>query len=73
MQECFLDCTGLKCPMPIVKISLVMKGLTAGEKLHVQATDPAFRADLEAWVRRVGHRLLEYRAGTPQQAVLEKV
>jgi len=73
MEEHSLDCCGLKCPMPIVRISLAMKGLAVGQRLRVQATDPAFRADLEAWVRRLGHRLLEYREGTPQQALIEKL
>jgi len=73
MEDHFLDCRGLRCPMPIVRISLAMKTAAVGEKLRVQATDPAFRADIEAWVRRTGHRLLEYKEGTPQQAVIEKV
>ena len=58
--------------MPIVRISQSIKTMEPGERLHVEASDPAFRADLEAWARRVGHVLVEYRDGAVQQAVIEK-
>ena len=59
--------------MPIVKISQAMKTMARGDSLLVQASDPAFKADLEAWVRRLGHRLLEFHDGPTQQAVIEKL
>ena len=40
------DCKGLQCPMPIVKISKVIKTIQAGDKLIVEATDPAFHPDV---------------------------
>jgi len=43
-----LDCRGLNCPMPIVKISRAMKGLVPGDMLTVMASDPSFGADIEA-------------------------
>jgi len=45
-----LDCTGLNCPMPIVRLSQAMRGIESGAKIVIEANDPAFRADLEAWV-----------------------
>ena len=57
MQEHFLDCRGLQCPLPIVRVSLAMKSLSVSEGLRVQATDSAFQADVAAWVRRLGYRL----------------
>jgi TusA-related sulfurtransferase len=59
--------------MPVVKISQTVKALAGGDVLRVEATDPAFRADVEAWVRCMGHRLLEFHDGPVQQAVIEKV
>lgn len=44
--------------MPIVRISQAMNGLEAGEVLKVQADDPAFRADVEAWAQMTGNELL---------------
>jgi TusA-related sulfurtransferase len=57
MEENSLDCRGLKCPMPVTIISLAMKGLGVGQRLRVQATDSAFRADrLEELSRGPSHR-----------------
>ena len=72
MADHNLDCKGLRCPMPIVRISQAVKELKTGERLHIEATDPAFRADLEAWTRRMGHLLLEFQPGAVQRAVIEK-
>lgn len=59
-----LDCKGLNCPMPIVRLSQAMRRLTAGEVIVIEADDPAFRADLEAWVRRFGHVIETFDAVT---------
>jgi TusA-related sulfurtransferase len=34
-----------------------MKELTTGDTLTVTASDPSFQADVEAWVRKMGHHL----------------
>ncbi len=67
-----LDVTGLSCPIPIVRISKAIKGISSGETLAVEADDPAFRPDLEAWVRKTGNRLVEFTDGDVQRAVVEK-
>ncbi len=72
MPEMVLDCRQLRCPMPIVRISQAFKNMARGDRLRVEASDPAFRADLEAWLRRMGHRLLEFHDGPSQRAVIEK-
>lgn len=68
-----LDCTGLSCPMPIVKISRAMKEMPVGDILIVQASDPSFQSDIEAWVRKMGHTIIEFQeeAGV-QRATIEK-
>lgn len=74
MPTVTLDCRNLRCPMPIVRISQAVKTMACGERLVVAANDPAFQADLEAWVRRLGHRLVEFHNGpVEQQAVIEKL
>lgn len=73
MPPVTLDCRNLRCPMPIVRISQTMKSMACGERLLVEASDPAFQADLEAWVRRLGHRLVEFHDGPVQQAAIEKL
>lgn len=67
-----LDCTGMNCPMPIVRLSQAMRALESGTKLVIEADDPAFRADLEAWVRRFGHTLLAFDEGTISRATVLK-
>jgi tRNA 2-thiouridine synthesizing protein A len=73
MADVQLDCQGLNCPMPIVRISQTMKTMHAGQTLEVTANDPAFSADVHAWVAKMGHELLTLEAGGVQRAVIRKV
>jgi tRNA 2-thiouridine synthesizing protein A len=64
-----LDCFGLLCPMPIIKIAEKIKDLAPGQILEISATDEGIRTDLPAWCKRTGHEFLgveekngEYRA-----------
>ena len=72
MSETRLDCKGLQCPMPIVKISKMIKTMNSGDTLIVEATDPAFKPDLQAWSRKTGHRLLEFTDGDVRKAIIQK-
>ena len=45
-----LDCKGQRCPKPIIQISRKMRELAVGDTLEVEADDPAFQPDLEAWL-----------------------
>ena len=58
MADVQLDCQGLNCPMPIVRVGQTMKTMHAGQTLEVTANDPAFSADVRAWVTKTGHELL---------------
>ena len=53
-----LDCSGLACPGPIMKLSEKMKTLTAGDEVVVHVSDPGFASDAPAWARRNGHQLV---------------
>jgi tRNA 2-thiouridine synthesizing protein A len=57
-EDQILDCSGLLCPMPIVKTSKAMKELEAGQILKVIATDAGFPPDIEAWSRQTGNEIL---------------
>lgn len=73
MPDQELDCKGLNCPMPIVKLSLAMKRMDAGQTIAVEATDPSFKADVEAWAKRMGQSIVEFsESESVQRAVLEK-
>jgi TusA-related sulfurtransferase len=63
-----LDLSGLRCPLPIVRLNAAIKALAPGSTLEVHATDPAFELDIQAWCRRTGNPLLEIRK-TPEGLV----
>jgi tRNA 2-thiouridine synthesizing protein A len=54
-----LDCTGLFCPMPIVKTSSEMNSMKSGEVLEISADDPGFEKDLPAWCKMSGQEFIE--------------
>ncbi len=53
-----LDCSGMQCPGPIMKVFETMKGMKDGEVMEVSASDPGFARDIVAWARRTGNTLL---------------
>lgn len=53
-----LDCSGLQCPGPIMKVFETVKDMPDGSMLEVSASDPGFTRDIEAWCRRTGNTLL---------------
>jgi len=57
-EDQLLDCSGMLCPMPIVKTSKAMKELQAGQILKMIATDAGSPPDIEAWSRQTGNELL---------------
>ncbi len=68
-----LDCKGLNCPMPIVAISKAIRTMSQGDELRVEANDPAFKADVHAWTRRMGHTLVDFQQdGRVQRALIRK-
>jgi NADPH-dependent 2,4-dienoyl-CoA reductase/sulfur reductase-like enzyme/peroxiredoxin family protein/rhodanese-related sulfurtransferase/TusA-related sulfurtransferase len=50
-----LDCCGLQCPGPIMKISETLKGLNDGDMVKVCATDMGFGRDVESWCSKTGN------------------
>jgi len=57
-EDQVLDCSGLLCPMPIVKTTKAMKELQSGQVLKVIATDAGYPPDIEAWSRQTGNPVL---------------
>ena len=54
-----LDCSGMLCPMPVVKTSQAIKDIELDQVLKMVATDPGAPPDMEAWSRQTGHEMLE--------------
>lgn len=55
-----IDLTGMKCPMPIVQLTKLIKELGSGDEITAVANDPAFCLDVEAWCNRTGHQLVQF-------------
>jgi tRNA 2-thiouridine synthesizing protein A len=55
-----LDCSGLSCPMPILKTKKAVDAMQTGQVLKMIATDPGSLPDVQAWTAKTGHQLLEH-------------
>ncbi|PKO23967.1 MAG: hypothetical protein CVU38_01165 [Chloroflexi bacterium HGW-Chloroflexi-1] len=53
-----LDCSGMACPMPILKTKKAVDGLQVGQVLKMIATDPGSTSDMAAWTKKTGHALV---------------
>lgn len=56
-----LDCTGMQCPVPVIKTSQAIKTIETGQILELLATDPGVEPDMRAWTARTGNTLLDIR------------
>jgi len=54
-----LDCQGLSCPMPIVKLAKTMKKMSSGQVLEMIGTDPGSKSDVPKWCNKTGNEFLE--------------
>ncbi len=54
-----LDCKGLSCPMPMMKLAKAMKGMKSEEVLEMIGTDPGTKSDLPRWCNKSGNVLLD--------------
>lgn len=52
-----LDASGLNCPLPILRAKKALTGMTAGQVLHIIATDPGSVKDFEAFAKQTGNEL----------------
>jgi TusA-related sulfurtransferase len=50
-----LDCRGLRCPLPVIRLATHMADVPVGAVVAVVADDPAARPDIPAWCRMRGH------------------
>lgn len=52
-----LDLTGLKCPLPVLRIRKALKALAIGERLEVHCTDPLAVIDIPHLIQQTGDRV----------------
>ena len=46
-----LDCRGLRCPLPVIRLAKSIEDVPVGGLVGVVAEDPAARSDVPAWCR----------------------
>jgi len=68
-----IDCTGLFCPMPIVKTREAIRQMAVGQLLEMSSDDPASEADMKSWAQITGHELIRVaRAGAVFRFLVRK-
>lgn len=53
-----VDCSGLQCPGPIMKVNQAMGQMKPGQMLKVSATDMGFSKDVKTWCERTGNTFI---------------
>ena len=50
-----LDCRGMRCPLPVIRLANAIGDIAAGQVVAVAAEDTAARSDVPAWCRMRKH------------------
>jgi len=53
-----VDCKGLSCPMPILKLAKTIKAMESGKVLELLGTDPGSKSDIPKWCEKTGNEFL---------------
>lgn len=53
-----LDCVGMKCPQPTLKVTVASNKMKAGDILEVVADCSTFESDIKEWCARTKKTLL---------------
>ncbi|HEY1468401.1 MAG TPA: sulfurtransferase TusA family protein [Candidatus Acidoferrum sp.] len=62
MSEKVMDCRGMKCPLPTLKMLSESRNMKAGEILEVVADCPSFEADVRKFCADTKRALLVVKA-----------
>jgi TusA-related sulfurtransferase len=54
-----VDSRGSFCPGPITDLFKAYRSANVGDEIELWATDPAAKADIQAWATRSGNELIE--------------
>ena len=55
-----LDTRGLMCPLPLLRLKKILVAMQSGQRVRVQATDPASVLDFGVFLEQGGHQLLAH-------------
>ena len=58
MAEMLIDAQFMKSPMPVLRAARALRGMAAGDKLRILATDPEALSDFRDFCKTSGHALV---------------
>jgi tRNA 2-thiouridine synthesizing protein A len=67
-----IDARGRRCPLPILDLARRITEVAVGDRIVVEADDPAAAPDVRAWCRMRGHEFVGQGSaadGTPAYSV----
>jgi tRNA 2-thiouridine synthesizing protein A len=59
MAEKIINLRGLKCPLPTLRVRKALAGLTAGDLLVAECTDPLTEIDIPNLINQTGDELMD--------------
>jgi tRNA 2-thiouridine synthesizing protein A len=68
-----LNCRGMYCPMPIVKLKKATKKMESGQVIKLISTDPGSIKDIPAWAKKTGAQVLDISEKNSEYVFLLKV
>jgi tRNA 2-thiouridine synthesizing protein A len=58
MAEIQVDATGLRCPQPILKLTVAARDASAGDLIVIRADCPTFEGDVRKWCSKMNKVLI---------------
>ena len=68
-----LDCTDLKCPLPLLRLKVAINEKSNDRVIELLTSDAISIRDIPAFCERAGHHLVSLREGPPHTFVIELV
>lgn len=53
-----LDLTPWRCPEPLIRLKLWLRGAKSGQTVTIRLADAGSRQDIPAYLQRLGHRVI---------------
>ena len=60
--DLFIDLSGLKCPLPVLRTKKALSTMSPGQILKIHTTDPSSATDIPAFAKLSRHELLSVTA-----------
>ncbi|MGX2040529.1 sulfurtransferase TusA family protein [Methylocaldum sp. MU1018] len=59
-----IDTSGLRCPLPLLRLKKALQAMETGQVVRVLATDPASVLDFGVFLEQAGHHMLDRKEET---------